>query len=183
LLGLAIYARELSANEVSEHYRDWQEGKTGDLANLEGIRALYTFDERGGGVIHKRAGSAPNLVIPKRFKALHKEVLHHHFDPRKPGWNDIIVNIVGFVPFGFITCATLRAARFSKISAVGLAILLGGVTSVTIELLQVYLPSRDSSLLDLLDNTLGTALGAMFFIWIAQVASPKRTCDPHDAPV
>jgi VanZ family protein len=32
---------------------------------------------------------------------------------------------------------------------------------VVIELLQVYLPSRDSSLLDVINNSVGTALGAL----------------------
>jgi VanZ family protein len=49
--------------------------------------------------------------------------------------------------------------RSSKGKAVVVAILIGMVTSMIIEILQVYLPSRDSSLLDVITNTLGSGIG------------------------
>ena len=48
-------------------------------------------------------------------------------------------------------------------------IALGGLTSLMIEVLQAYLPSRDSSLLDVIDDAfLGTLLGAAL-----QIAMPS----------
>jgi VanZ family protein len=167
VFGLALYQRQLTGKEVADHYREWQETRTAPLMNVEGIMAFYPFDERTGDVIHNRAGSAPDLVIPKTFEVLHKEVLHRQFDVKNPDWKDIIINILGFAPLGFFVSARLRAASFGKTSAVILATLLGGITSLAIELLQVYLPSRDSSLVDLIDNTLGTILGATLFTWFA----------------
>ncbi len=41
-----------------------------------------------------------------------------------------------------------------------ITILLGFCVSLTIELTQAYLPTRGSSLLDVINNTLGTAIGA-----------------------
>jgi VanZ like family len=167
VLGLALYRRELTGEEVAEHYREWREIGASQLRNAEGIMALYRFDERAGDVIHNRAGFAPDLLIPKTFSVLHKEVLDPRFDFKNPDWKDILINILGFVPLGFFVSARLRAAGLRPTSAVMLTVLFGGLTSLAIELLQVYLPSRESSLLDVIDNTLGTALGAMLLIWPA----------------
>jgi VanZ family protein len=47
--------------------------------------------------------------------------------------------------------------------AMGITLLLGAGISLFIELLQVYLPTRDSSLTDVMNNVLGTYIGARLF--------------------
>ncbi len=77
-------------------------------------------------------------------------------------WKDVVVNVLGFVPFGFAVYAWLRInCRRTPRSAIVAAVLLGGAISLAIELLQVYLPTRDSSLTDVTDNVLGTWIGAL----------------------
>jgi VanZ family protein len=44
-------------------------------------------------------------------------------------------------------------------------ILCGAAISLTIEILQEYIPGRDSGLLDIFTNTSGTFLGALLFRW------------------
>ncbi len=52
----------------------------------------------------------------------------------------------------------------------------GLVISLSIELLQVYLPSRDSSLLDLIMNALGSVIGAIVGLTVSPHLIRNR-CD------
>jgi VanZ family protein len=170
LLGLAIYDQTLAAVDVSKHYKVWQDARTTDLIGKQGLAAFYPFDERSGMLIHNRAGLAPNLLIPKEFRVVNKMALSQKIDISRSDLDDIMVNILGFAPFGFFLCACLRHAKhLGKVRSILLTIALGGITSLAIELLQAYLPSRDSSLLDVIDNTLGTALGAAMHTSLANI--------------
>src|SRR5207248_262794 len=76
---------------------------------------------------------------------------------------DTLLNILGFIPLGFFLCAYLEDAKhYSRRNGFVGAIIFGVLTSLAIELLQVFLPSRDSSLLDVVNNVLGTIAGAFF---------------------
>jgi VanZ family protein len=72
---------------------------------------------------------------------------------------DIVSNLLGYLPFGFLTfVALVRSGRRSG-PAAAIACLVGGVLSLAMEMLQNYLPHRVSSSLDFVLNVLGTALG------------------------
>ncbi len=58
-----------------------------------------------------------------------------------------------------------------------LAVLVGFGVSLAIELLQAYLPSRDSSLRDLITNVLGTAIGAIAAAWLVSKRAALVTGD------
>lgn len=69
---------------------------------------------------------------------------------------DTILNIILFIPFGL----GMRLAGFRRRHAIVIA----ACTTITVELLQMHIiPGRDSSLGDVLTNTLGGALG----VWLA----------------
>jgi VanZ family protein len=157
ILGLAVYDRVLANDEVAQDYRQWSLHKT-DL--LAAGRALYIFDERVGDIARNRVGSAPDLYIDPKFRLLHATVLAVPH-PVRLHRIDTVLNILGFVPLGFLVCAYLQAVKQPIHKAVIGAIMVGVITSLGIELLQTYLPARDSSLLDLINNILGTATGAL----------------------
>jgi VanZ family protein len=51
----------------------------------------------------------------------------------------------------------------------------GALVSLSIECVQVWLPMRDSSLVDFATNTLGALLGGMVPRWIRAAAPQKET--------
>jgi VanZ like protein/concanavalin A-like lectin/glucanase superfamily protein len=165
--GLAIYDRELSASEVSQHFENWTENRQTELADTEGIVALYPFDEGSGKVIHSKVTSAPDLVIPERYFVLNKwflEPFWREYRSRLSYWKDVGVNIVGFIPLGFFFCSYLSLVRRIEHPALA-TIAFGFVVSLTIEVLQALLPTRDSGTTDLITNTFGTALGVISYGW------------------
>jgi hypothetical protein len=167
---IAIYQRQLSAVEVSEHSASFAKGVQLDLTESVGAVALYLFDEGGGSVVHNHVDSATDLLIPERFFILHPQFLENPRSEFRPDWNywkNVGINIGGFIPLGFFFCAYLSTLRTAK-QAVAITIILGFAVSLTIEVLQALLPTRDSGMTDLITNTLGTALGAIAFVWIVK---------------
>ena len=165
LKGLAIYNRELSADEVSQSSVEWTKGSDLDSAKLAGAAARYLFDEGKGNVVRNQVDSSTNLLIPERFFVLHPEFLERPWDEYRPRWRywkNIAINVVGFIPLGFLFYAYLSQVRQAKHPA-ALTIALGFAVSLTIEVLQAFLPTRDSGMTDLITNTFGTAVGVIAF--------------------
>src|SRR5688572_9387781 len=73
---------------------------------------------------------------------------------------DVMLNIVAYLPLGAMLFASLRPG-FSPAAAYILATLLAALLSVALEGVQMFLPSRIASNLDVLSNTLGAAIGAL----------------------
>ena len=78
-------------------------------------------------------------------------------------FHDVMINILGFIPFGFLITALIRRRITSRSHSFIIVILLGSFLSLTIELIQVYLPNRYSQLMDVFTNTMGTVLGTILF--------------------
>lgn len=161
LIGIAIFGSELTPAQVSKHYHAWQSEQPELIKSDEAV-ALYTFAERAGNTVHNQVPSQPDLLIPASFSIPYKPFL-------KPPWEDfylneaylrdIFINVAGFVPFGFFFCLYFSSGRASEKTVIA-TIVLGAAFSLTIEVLQWYIPMRDSGTTDILTNTLGTAIGA-----------------------
>lgn len=73
---------------------------------------------------------------------------------------DASLNLISYLPFGLLAGMALRA-RFGAFGCVALGLLSGVLLSVAMEFLQMYLPARISSNMDMLANTIGTLAGAL----------------------
>jgi VanZ family protein len=83
-------------------------------------------------------------------------------------WNpfDLVMNVVMFVPLGFVYALSRSRARPSTEVAWRGAVVLGAALSAVVEAAQVFAPTRFPSLFDLATNTAGAGIGA----WLAGLA-------------
>jgi len=73
---------------------------------------------------------------------------------------DVLANVLGYIPLGFLLAlSALRSGRGRWVF--GLAVLPAGLLALAMETMQVYLPSRVPSNLDLLLNVAGAVFGAL----------------------
>jgi VanZ like family/Concanavalin A-like lectin/glucanases superfamily len=167
ILDLAIYDRELTPEEIAGKYASWHGNQTVEESGGDPhVVARYAFSEGRGQIVHGEPRSAPDLYIPEMFKVPHKKMLMWPWEEShdKLELRDILINIFGFVPFGFVFVAYLNWNR-NVSHAMIVTILCGAAISLTIEILQEYIPGRDSGILDVFTNTLGTFLGVLLFRW------------------
>jgi VanZ family protein len=117
------------------------------------------------------------------FKILKKSFLKlngNAFNFNSASLRDMRINILGFIPLGCLLLVTIYSTNSSRTSSwrlIFLAILGGTVISLIVEILQAFLPTRTSSLTDLIFNTFGTALGvilAYLFTKIKNAAQRTR---------
>jgi VanZ family protein len=93
------------------------------------------------------------------------EVLRAPFQLTYTGF-DAFINLLAYLPFGLLVALTLRA-RFGATVSVILSLCTGILLSASMEYLQMYLPSRTSSNLDLLNNSAGALTGSLLAVSMA----------------
>ncbi|HUL01048.1 MAG TPA: VanZ family protein [Nitrospirota bacterium] len=185
-LGMAIYDYILTSKEIHEHLHAWQkQGQplvSDERASLQADKsaslraakptAMYLFDGHDREKIRDEI-SHNDLLIPTTFKPLRRSILGM---PEKDQWlscsnlKDVAINIVGFTPLGLFLSAWLRQFKnLTTIRVHGFSILMGFSLSLAIELIQAYIPTRDSSLLDVISNTAGTAAGSLLIKYLHPV--------------
>jgi len=165
LRGLAIYKGRLTPDQVAQHHQDWmQKGKPSVVEGNPAL-ALYLFDEHTGETIHNQVRSGVDLYIPEWYLVVNQTLLESpwkEFRRKRTHLDDILSNIAGFVPLGFLFCAYFTSVR-QFTHGVWATIALGAIVSFTIEVLQAYIPTRDSGLTDVITNTLGTCGGVALY--------------------
>lgn len=164
LRGLAIYDTALNQAQIVRHYLSWTKGEAPALTSDDVCIALYLFNEHDGRVVHNRVRSEHDLYIPTKYMVLSQTVLDpvwRAFNWSRGFWQDAVINVAGFMPFGFFFCAYFleKGLRMPALRTVAL----GSAVSVFIELTQTLLPTRDSSMSDLINNIVGSVLGAVAY--------------------
>lgn len=75
-------------------------------------------------------------------------------------WFDLVVNVLGYIPFGALVFGALVRNGHAVRPSLVLAVVVGTGLSLSMETLQNFLPQRVSSNVDLATNALGTLVGA-----------------------
>lgn len=170
IFSLALYDRALTSVEMT------QGAIAGALPKSmeSNVRLItrYRFDKMQGNIITNLSSPRYHIVIPTYFSPLRRTVLEGTSGYTRLSLSfisDIVLNILGFMPFGFLALLCLgTATAISPRWQSTLVVLAGFSLSLGIELIQVLIPTRSSSLTDLATNTLGTALGVLLFFIVMQ---------------
>jgi hypothetical protein len=131
--------------------------------------AFYDFTKKTGFRIANVFGNDKGLYVPRFFTMLKLNILtlpNRSYIWSKDAFKDYIVNFFGFIPFGFLLALLLYLKIFKRITAIALATGIAGFFSLFIELVQVFIPTRDSQLSDLLLNILGALFGALAILLV-----------------
>jgi VanZ family protein len=163
---LAIYGRELRPDEVVAHYEKWLAGGSAELVKESPLTVLYGFHEGSGTIIRDAGGTGPDLLIPSYYSVPHKPILQRPWEEYHPNLSyaaDLAINIAGFVPLGFLLSAFLWSSTRCK-RPILTTIIIGVVISLSIEILQGFIPQRSSGMTDIITNTGGTAIGCLMFV-------------------
>src|ERR1700691_4871901 len=78
-------------------------------------------------------------------------------------YSDFFLNILLFVPFGFGVSAQVCKRGGRRWMSLLLALVAGAGVSYTVEVLQFYIPARDSGWEDVISNTMGSVAGFFLF--------------------
>lgn len=154
---LAFFDRTLSLDEVADgSYRTPSSDPV----------LLYRFPpDLSAMTLDKGRSPQANLAIPPHYLEPGREFLQ----PPWTAWGgryelyDILQNIVGFLPFGFLVARALRRPGRGIPALLLLTATAACLFSLFIEVTQYAIPIRDSSLLDVISNTLGGLAGG----WVA----------------
>ena len=93
------------------------------------------------------------------------------------GLRDIAVNLVLYVPLGTTACLAFRRSRFRYVYVA----LFGAVLSTAVEIAQVYTLTRRPSLVDVVCNVGGAALGALLVgLFDLDETRPHAAAQPGD---
>lgn len=88
-------------------------------------------------------------------------------------WFDVNTNIAGYAPFGFLMALAMLRSGWSR-GAVPIAFLVGTLLSLSMEFIQIYLPRRVPSNMDLVLNSAGTLLGALVAALLEKLGAIDR---------
>jgi len=132
-----------------------------------GIQPLvsYRFDEQEGNFVNDDSENGLDLYIAEKWIQLDRRFLRVPDIEslyRKGIQRDVVINFFGFMPFGFLLFLVCRR-RFGTKRLLGILFILAWsfLFSLSIESIQILLPTRDSSLLDLILNSLGGMSGGI----------------------
>lgn len=150
--------------------RPTEQSKSPGTDSVQGSVILsYDFTHPFQGEVQDTGMGAPaTLVIPERYTVPSRIILappaHYNWRTR---WFvfDMAGNIIVFLPFGLLGTIILFTKTGRTGRSIAITVLAAFLFSLTVELLQAWLPSRNSSMVDLFSDVTGAGIGA----WCARI--------------
>lgn len=169
--GLAVYSRALGKDELLRSLDRVRQGGVASLAESPDLIALVPFTSHSDSSSGGSEQGKRTLRIPERFSAF-PEVLFSlgtlRDQPAALNLRDGFQNIILFIPLGWLLA--MRRGKSLEVSTVRLVIggativLMGTLMSFALESLQLLIPTRSASIVDVFYNGLGTAIGVAVFL-------------------
>lgn len=184
IYGLAIYEHTLNSGDTSSHFDQYSRKHNFSFPRNIDPKVFYIFDEKTGFKAFDHGSKDHHLVIPSRVKIIKKEILVAPWNEGRLDRQlvqDMVMNLAGFIPPGFFFCALMfHLGGFYKKHGMLLTLCTCFMISLIIELAQAWIPSRSSQSLDLIFNTLGGWLGAIFYRLYHHQVVNKARCRPSE---
>ncbi|MFZ7125746.1 MAG: VanZ family protein [Desulfobacterales bacterium] len=180
IFGIALFDTVLTRSDIENHFSRWSDRNDFSFLRRENPKRLWVLDPQPGIQTADQADGDPHLEIPRKMRVLKKEILALPFQTNQvnlPFFQDIIINLVGFMPIGFFMYATLLSrGEGMERHGFGLTVSVCFLLSIFIEVVQAWIPSRSSELLDLTMNTMGAAAGALFYRYSREWWTSREIC-------
>lgn len=172
---VAIFNHPQSHNEIIKIYKNGIyaglqiEGQK--FTDQENLIVLYLFNEETGNIIHDVSGHTPaaDLSIPSTI-SIGKIPDQTFLAPLAfTSFKDIIVNIILFIPFGFLLHNIVKKHTPSSSQTFCIVLLAAITLTFSIESLQTLIETRSSAMTDIITNSMGALVG----IFIARTIPAK----------
>jgi len=169
---IAIYGRAMDDQEVSQRDDVWKNLGTPPAPIQSATWFEFTGQQPPSLSFDRPRQGA--VYLPTKFIPPRRAVLRWDARLDRGGIADMVLNFLGFIPFGFIASLTRKQRAGTKAAATW-SVILGVALSATIEVTQAFIPGRSSSSTDLLFNSAGTLAGALLFIAYARTILQNRS--------
>ena len=172
--GLAVFDRTLNIGELERLQFKVADGGLASIIDAPGIVMLVPGSgndpQIADDLIAHRAGTNQAILIPDRFAAMGSVLRTLPLSPFPPDpatYPDLILNVLLFLPFGWVAASLSRQRTGLPAVLAGLGIVIAGATlSLGLEAQQLLIPSRSPGTSDILTNTIGTLIGVGCHHWL-----------------
>lgn len=175
----ALYAKSFSDEDVRQYYSRWLTDNDTLANSSSDVRLLYRFNTIENQRIPSQSRPNVPLHLPLKimvFKRTFLTMPPYDFKANRSFWTDTILNFLGFIPLGAVACTWLhQKTTFPRKKTIFLSIAFCFTLSLTIEIIQGWLPHRSSSLLDLILNTLGSLLGILIITLLLKTRRHEKS--------
>jgi len=174
IAGFALYEVAMDSVELKQLWRLWSQQRQFSGLPAAGAVIFYDFSSTEDGVVLDRSVNGHVLQIPDGRVFIAPRF--GDFELSSTSTTDLLVNLLGFIPFGYLLSLWLSNRRSNCINLL-VVCFCSVLLSASIELSQAWIPTRDSNLLDFVLNVSGALAGAGLSVVIASRDRAQQTGD------